>query len=696
MKTQTLVLSFLVMTSCATSGADPYLWLEDIQGERSLNWVQERNSRDIPKLEAGALFESFKREALQILDSKERIAWPRTLGSWVYNFWQDEKNPRGVWRRVSKNEYLKPNPRWEIVVDVDSLARQENENWVWKGASCLAPRYERCMIHLSRGGKDATEVREFDLIRKEFVPDGFRLSEAKNRVDWIGPDLIFVGTDFGPDSMTDSGYPREVRIWKRGNPLSSSKRIFQAPKAYVSTGGTTIDRPEGQYRFVSASPNFFSEELYWMRDDDSLVRVGIPDDSSFYGVFQGQLLAKLRTAWSPAGREFPAGSLVSVPVEAIGTPRFDSSVQEVLIPDSRMSIGWVVDSSDAIWIGTLENVRGRVRRMTWSDSTWKSHPVSFEDHGSVWVIDSSPFSRDVFIRYESFLMPSTLFRAEGGGMPKKVKALPAYFDVSDLQVDQWEATSADGTRIPYFIIKKKSARLDGTNPTLLYGYGGFEVSQYPYYGAVMGKLWLERGGVYVVANIRGGGEFGPNWHQSALLENRQRAFDDFIAVGEDLISKKVTSPRHLGIMGGSNGGLLVGAVMVQRPELFNAVVCQVPLLDMLRYHRLLAGASWMAEYGDPDDPKMRPVLERYSPYQNVRPGVRYPEAFFFTSTQDDRVHPGHARKMVARMTEQGHSVYYYENTEGGHGGTTNNTQRARLSGMMYNYLFQKLGKTSGK
>ncbi len=669
---------------------DPYLWLEDVTGERAIAWVKEQNALSVRELEAAPGFATNRQRLLAILNSKDRIPGVVKYGRFYYNFWQDDTNPRGLWRRTTLAEYRKPAPDWEIVLDLDRLAADEKENWVWKGANVLEPDYDRCLVSLSRGGGDATVYREFDLTRKEFVADGFKLPEAKSDVDWRNRDILYVGTDFGPGSLTKSGYPRLVKEWKRGTPLSDAQIVFEGKEDDVSTAARVQHDHGHIYELVTRAVTFFTDETFLRRSND-WVRIDKPADAEV-NTFGDQLLLRLRSDWTLNGRTYPAGALLAADFGAY--LRGDRRLTALFEPTVRTSLAGISDTKNYLLLTELDNVRSRPYLLRFTDGQWQRTPLEAPAFGTVNVdgIDANE-SDDYFMTVTDFLTPSSLyFGVAGEPGRERLKTLPAFFNTNGLEIQQFEATSRDGTRVPYFQVSRKGIRLDGRQPTLLYGYGGFEISMQPRYSAGVGAAWLERGGVYVLANIRGGGEFGPRWHNAARKENRQRAYDDFIAVAEDLIARKVTSPGHLGIEGGSNGGLLMGVMLTERPDLFGAVVCQVPLLDMRRYNKLLAGASWMDEYGDPDKPEDWAYIRKYSPYQNVVSGRKYPRVLFTTSTRDDRVHPGHARKMVARMKEQGHDVLYYENIEGGHGGAANNAQRAYMEALAYTFLWKELNR----
>ncbi len=668
------------------TSSDPYLWLEDIAGKKALDWVKKQNLATVEKFEDEVGFQQTFERLRKILDSKDRIPYPSKYNEYVYNFWRDAEHPRGIYRRTTQAEFRKDNPAWETVLDLDELGKLEGENWVFKGIDLLYPDYHRAMVQLSRGGADATVSREFDLQKKAFVKDGFQLPESKMNIAWMDTDTLFVSTDFGPGSLTESGYPRFVKIWKRGTPLHQAKTIYKADTSSVFAFGQRWFSRHGHLDVILDLKTFFSTEKYLLQSD-KLVKLDIPADSDIVGYFKKQLLLKLRTPWKVAGKTFKKGSLIIGSVQNIlsDKPNFELLIE----PSERMSIGNVATTKDTVLVTVLDNVVGKLFQFARSKKgQWQRTSIPVEDNGTISVFNTDEKSNDFYMSFESFLTPDTLFWVSG--KTEKIKSLPAFFDSSPYRVHQYQTASKDGTLIPYFVVMRKDLKSDGNNPTLLYGYGGFQISLAPRYSGASG-LWLEKGGIYVQANIRGGGEFGPTWHQAALKKNRHKAFEDFIAVAEDLIRRKLTSPQKLAIAGGSNGGLLVGAVMTMRPDLFKAVVCAVPLLDMKRYNKLLAGASWEAEYGDPDDPDMWNVIKKYSPYHNVKKGIQYPAILLHTSTRDDRVHPGHARKMTALMKQQGHkNVYYYENIEGGHAGAADNRQHAYMRALSETFLYTQL------
>ncbi len=672
----------------AEPAADPFLWLEEVEGAKALEWVEAHNKISTNKLEAHSAFQEIYEKNLEIYNSKERIPGVSQMGDYLYNFWRDDTHVRGIWRRTSLSEYKKTEPDWETILDLDELARQEDENWVYKGVDCLYPDYRRCFFRLSRGGADATVVREFDIEDKAFVKDGFYLPEAKNYLAWIDEDTVFVGTDFGEGSLTDSGYPKIVKQWQRGTPLDKATTVFEGEDSDVYNYGYTINRDGKKYRIVGQADSFFTSSIFWQKDG-GLTPLPIPKDADLISILHGQALVQLKSDWQLGDKTFPQGALIAAPVESLTGKQPNFRI--LMVPDAKSSIERVHTTQDHVLVNTLNNVSSELLQFSYREGRWQQSAIALPKLGSLSVSGTSDSSNNFFVSYENFLTPDSLYRVSGDGKKiEKLKSLPEFFDGDKFSAKQHFATSKDGTRIPYYQVMSKGMKHDSSNPTLLYGYGGFEVSRTPNYSATTGTAWLEQGGVYVVANIRGGGEFGPAWHQAALKQNRHKAFEDFIAVAEELIARKVTSPEHLGIYGGSNGGLLVGSVFVMRPDLFNAVVCAVPLLDMQRFNKLLAGASWMAEYGDPDKPEDWEYIRGYSPYHNVSKDADYPLVFFKTSTRDDRVHPGHARKMVAKMEAQGHEVLYYENTEGGHAGAANNIQTAYSNALTYTYLLDRL------
>jgi prolyl oligopeptidase len=666
---------------------DPYLWLEDIEGEQALEWAEARNEESLAVLQNLPEYQPLYDKNLAVYDSKESIPYPNIQGNFLYNFWRDAENERGLWRRTTVEEYGKEEPRWESLLDLDALAKAEDENWIWHGTDCLHPDYQRCLISLSRGGADADVTREFDIPSKQFVDDGFYLPESKGGAIFIDIDTVLGGTNFGEGTMTESGYPRITRLWKRGTPLSEAETLYEGSKEDVGVFPILIHTSEKDYPMVVVAPTFFSNDYYLLRDGE-LKKLDIPADAEVETIFHNQVLISLKSDWERDGKTWKQGMLVSIDMDEL--LQGEGNVSVVVEPDSRSAISGVRRTRDMVLINRMEDVRNRLDAYSLVDGNWTQRPIDAPSMGRIGVVTTSEDSNFFYFTYTDFLTPTTLYQAEGISKPGVAKSLPSFFDASPYKVEQHFVKSKDGTRVPYFLVSAKEIKPNGKNPTLIYAYGGFEVSMRPSYSATIGMDWLEHGGVYVLANIRGGGEYGPAWHRVAQRENRQKSYDDFFAVAEDVIDKKITSPSHLGIRGGSGGGLLVGMLFTQRPELFNAVVCQVPLLDMKRYNKLLAGASWVEEYGDPDKPEDWAWLQNYSPYHNLDPDKTYPRVFFTTSTRDDRVHPAHARKMVAKMNAMGKPNLYYENIEGGHGGAANNRQQAKVQALIYTYLINEL------
>jgi prolyl oligopeptidase len=672
------------------SDDDPFLWLEDIEGEAALAWVARQNAHTLAVLEGDPRFAGLYRAALDVLTAADRIPYPAFLGERLANFWQDETHVRGLWRETSLGSFLTPEPAWRTLLNIDALAAREGRGWVFHGAPSLPPEHRRALVSLSDGGKDAAEQREFDIAAGEFVSGGFFLPEGKQSAVWLDADTLLVARDWGPGTMTRSGYPFVLKRLDRFLPLERAVEIFRGSPEDVSIGASVLRDPDGTVRgiLINRRIGFFDSEWHLLGATGP-IRLSVPARASFRGFVVGQMIFSLEEAWD--GNGIPAGALVSLDLAAcLAEPRNTVPVL-VVAPGAREAIEDVATTRSLLLVTLYRNVRGGAVAYRFDGGRWIGETLKLPEHVSVDLVARSDRDERAFLDVASYLLPNTLYLADAAAATAEVvKSLPPRFDTADLAVEQLEAVSADGTSVPYFVVRQESLPLDGSAPTLLYGYGGFQVSLTPSYSGALGKLWLERGGVYAVANIRGGGEFGPDWHRAALKRDRIRAFEDFIAVAEDLIRRKITSRRRLGAMGGSNGGLLMGAMLTRRPELFHAVVIQVPLLDMLRYHHLLAGASWMAEYGDPDKPGEAEVLRRISPYHNLQPGVHYPEPLFVTSTKDDRVHPGHARKMAAKMAAMGLSYFYYENVEGGHAAAATLQERARRHALEFTYLTRKL------
>jgi prolyl oligopeptidase len=683
-----------VIDASPESAEDPFLWLEDVLGEESLDWVRAENKRTLGVLESDPRFSELEARALAIYNATDKIVYADRYGREMHDLWRDEANVRGVWRKTPVEAYAAGAPLWETVLDIDALAEKEGRNWVYKGRDCLIAA-SRCMVRLSDGGTDSVILREFDVEKRQFVEGGFETPDSKQWVAWVDEDTLMIATGFGEGSYNTSGYPRQIRLWHRGTPLKEARLLFEGPASDAIEAPLVSHRDDGTHALVMQIPRFFSETLHLVNEDGSLSKLALPEDVSFQGFMGSRLIALLRSKWSTGTQSIPGGSVISVDLTDLVEGNPEVSLQLIYSPDDVSSVEDVTVTRDKVYISILSNVTGKLLAANAVEGEWALEKVDLPASGSLSVRAADDSANDVFVSFESFLQPETLYRVMDDGEIHVVQALPERFDASGFVAEQKFATSADGTGIPYFMIRPRGLEFDGERPTLLYAYGGFELSSTPGYTYPIGNSpnmtsWLEAGGTLVVANIRGGGEFGPKWHQAALKENRQAAFDDMIAVAEDLIETGLTSPRRLGAMGRSNGGLLMGAMFTQRPDLFTAIVCGVPLLDMMRYHTLLAGASWMAEYGNPDIPEEAAYISEYSPYQKMGEKEAYPEVLFYSSTRDDRVHPGHGRKMAAKMRELGHSFLYYENIEGGHAGSSDLQQRAFMDSLQLTYLMQKL------
>ncbi len=689
MKKQSITLLIIAfMTSNLFAQDDKYLWLEEVENPKALEWVDGWNKKSLAEIKGNNNYQAIYEKNLEIYNSNERIADPQIIGKYIYNFWQDKDHERGIWRRTTLKSYLTGSPEWEILLDIDKLSEKDGIKWVYKGASALYPEYKRFMVSLSKGGGDAVVWKEFDTETKTFIIGGFELPEAKGGVSWVDENTLFVSTDFG-NGMTTSGYPKEVRLWKRGTPLSNAEKVFEGKETDMSVSAFAYHTKNKAYRIVSQRTSFYTGDTYLM-ENGKLIKAELPDDIELTAILNNQVILQLKSNWKTGGKTWKQGAVVSIDYNDLIQNKINLKL--IVLPDDRSSVTSVAVTKNALLINMLNNVKSELYKFTLKNE-WEKEMIKTPELGNITMGSTDDESENYFFYFTNFLEPSTLYLGNSAsGEIKKIKSLPVFFPTDKYQVQQFEAISKDGTKIPYFVVSNKNIKYNSNNPTLLYAYGGFEIPQLPGYNAVMGNAWLEKGGVYVLANIRGGGEFGPKWHQAGLRENRQRVYDDFHAVAENLVERKITQPKKLGIFGGSNGGLLVGVAYTQRPDLYGAVVCAVPLLDMKRYNKLLAGSSWMAEYGNPDIPEEWEYISKYSPYQNIKPGMNYPEVFFTTSTRDDRVHPGHARKAVAKMDELGYKVYYFENTEGGHAGASTNEQRAQMYSLIYTYLNMKLMK----
>ncbi|GAA3745076.1 prolyl oligopeptidase family serine peptidase [Plantactinospora mayteni] len=668
---------------------DEFRWLEALSSTEVTAWVRARNAETRDALADDPSFGALSAELRQVLDAADRVPFVHWDGTYLYNLWKDEGHPRGLWRRTTIDEYRRAEPNWEVLLDVDALAAAEGEPWTWQGAIAQRPGHRRCLIRLARGGSDASVVREFDLTDRAFVPDGFTLPEAKSDVGWIDADHIYVGTDFGPGSLTASGYPRIVKRWRRGTPLAEATVVHQGRDDDVSVYAVHDPTPGFVRDFLGRRLDFFRREEFLRTVDGELVRIDVPEDAET-DVHREWLLIALRSDWAIGDRTYAAGTVLVTRLDRFLAGERDLTV--VFAPGPESAPGRHAWTRGHLILSSLVDVRSRTEVLTPGPDGWRRTPlletVGPEEERHVVIVDTNPEHSDEYLLASTgFLTPTALHHGTVGGPAETLKRDPAFFDPAGMAVRQLHARSADGTRVPYFLVSPPG---EPTGPTLLTGYGGFEMAWTPSYSGIIGRGWLARGGSYVVANIRGGGEYGPRWHRAALRENRLRAYEDFAAVATDLVDRGITIPARLGIEGGSNGGLLMGVMLTRFPELFGAVVARVPLFDMRRYHLLLAGASWMAEYGDPDDEADWAFLREYSPYHNVRPGREYPPVLLVTSSRDDRVHPGHARKMAARMRGYGYDVSYYENIEGGHGAAADNAQLAFKWALMLRFLWRRL------
>lgn len=687
----------------AAGAPDPYQWLEPVESPAALRWVKRQDNLTARRLSRAPEYNALYRAALTALDSASRLSEVTSHGGYLYNFWRDAAHPRGIFRRTAPAEFRQAAPRWQTVLDLDALAQSEHEPWAFGGVTWLPGDPHRCLILLSRGGGDAVEVREFDLDQLAFVPGGFLLPLAKASVSWAGPDALLVATNFGPGTLTTSGYPRIVKLWRRGTPLSAAQTLHVGSATSVAVSGRRLVSRDGDIDLITEQRTFWKAR-HWQLLDGRLLPLAIPETATVVDAYDGRLVLWLKRDWSFAGCRFPAGAVV------VASPRLlrggAGGIDLVVAPTPTRVVTGVDATPTGLLVTLLDDVRGRLRRYVPTDAGWTGERVELPDNGTVTVVSTDRDTGDAYLRFESFLTPPTLYflpgreRAATGAalVPTQVKAEAPAFDGSRFAVRQFWATSADGTRIPYFVVGPKNLPHNGANPVWMFSYGGFGVPLTPTYSGsyehlagAYGPLWLERGGVFVLANIRGGGEFGPAWHQAAMRQNRFKAFQDFEAVARDLVARRITSPAHLGIEGRSNGGLLVASTMLRHPELYGAVVCGSPLLDMRRYTKLLAGPSWIAEYGNPDVPADWAYLSKYSPYQNVHAGMKLPPILFYTSTRDDRVDPAHARKMAAKMEALGYRVDYDENTEGGHEASVTNQELATRLAETFTFLWQHVG-----
>jgi prolyl oligopeptidase len=673
---------------------DPRVWLEEVEGERALEWVEGQNDRTFERLREDERYQGLYDQALAIYQSEDRIPYGAYYGGYVWNFWQDAENTHGLWRRTSLDSYLSETPEWDVVLDLDALSESEDRNWVWRGANCLAPDYDRCMLTLSDGGSDAAVRREFDISDRSFVEGGFETPDAKGGVSWVDENTLLVGLATSEEDSTDSGYPSVSYRWERGTDLADATEVVRGDREDVGLFAFRAEDSDGTvYMMASEADTFYDTTWWYLPAEGEPMALPLPSKSDIQDLYQGELVFTVNEEWTPVegGETYPQGALLSFTMADFVATGELPAVKTVYVPGPRESLGNVGATRSALLVAIDENVVGGLEAFHYADGHWSSDTVPVPDNMTIGLGATNTHEDIAFMNAEGFLTPDSLYMVNAAELTvEQIKSIPDRFDTEGLVVEQHEVASTDGTMIPYFVVRREDVPMDGTTPTLLYAYGGFQVSIRPSYSGSRGQLWLENGGAYVVANIRGGGEFGPAWHQAGLKMHRQRIYDDLISVAEDLHDRGLTSPRHLGVYGGSNGGLLTGVMYTQRPDLWNAVVSAVPLLDMLRYNQLLAGASWMGEYGDPSDPDEGAFLRSISPYHNVDANGEYPEIYLFTSTQDDRVHPGHARKFAHLLSEVGHDYLYYENTAGGHSAAANLEETARRDALLYTFLMQKL------
>lgn len=675
---------------------DPYIWLEEIQGERALAKVDQWNADTEAVLTARAEYPLAKAWARQILDDTRQIAMPDAIqGDMVTNLWRDADNPRGLWRIASLDSYLAGTPEWRTLIDVDKLGEDEGQSWVWHGANCLAPEYTRCLVSLSPGGTDADVVREFDITTGAFVKGGFTLPEAKSNVAWFDENTLFVGTDEGPGSLTESGYPRLVKLWERGTDFAQARLIAEGQQTDISMNGFSVLDGETRYRFVRRGPDFWTGEYSLVAEDGATTALPLPVDAEFEAVLDGYVIAKLNSALdTPAGTEQP-GALLAWSLDDVQRGR-DAAPFAVFRPSETQAVEQVAASENKLWVKVLDDVSGKLIELTPDATGWTERAMDLPANSTIQIAETSGAGDTAFVTVENMLTPPTLYAVPSEGAPQAIASEPAQFDASKFTVEQKFATSKDGTKVPYYLVRPAGA--EGPLPTLIHAYGGFRAAQTPKYltaepyrSGPLGLFWVESGNAYVLANIRGGGEYGPRWHEDALREKRQNSFDDFHAVADDLVANRLADPGRIAASGRSNGGVLVGAVANQRPDLYGAIISGSPLIDMKRYNKLLAGASWMAEYGNPDVPEDWAFMREWSPYQNMRDSADVPAAFYYLSTLDDRVHPGHARKAAAKHEAWGQTFYYHEYREGGHSVGSDHEEDAKRAALLLAYLNREIG-----
>ncbi len=694
----------LTINSCSLKSNTPsdplskdLSYLEEIESPQVRRFAEVENVLSVARLKTDPLFPVIEKEILDVVTAKDKLPAIYFHDGQLYQFWQDQVHVRGQLKRIPIADFNAHKTNWEVVLDLDDIAKNENKNWVWKSLTCYKKNDRMCLVFLSNGGKDAITAREYDLGKKEFVKDGFYFPESKSQFEWYDENTLLWTDGTNPNKLTTSGYPQTLKFIKRGQKLDEATIITDVPKDYMMIDSWMVADQDKMHFIVYKLVSFYEYEVYYLADlaTQKLVKIPIPKDAEVRTIFKDQVLFTVKSDYTVNGKTVPPGTLLSFPLFSLQNIK-DPEI--VFLPSQTEVLQSTTKNKDQLWIAALNDVKRTLIPVDRVDNRWVvgkfSHGLSGHNNGNWSVFAIDPYSNKTYFSYTDFLTPTQVYYTDSAQNAKLklkfIQASPERFNAKNFTSQQFKVKSKDGTLIPYFIVHSKNLKYDGKNPVLQYGYGGFEAAMTPYYLGVPGKVWLSRGNVYVLANIRGGGEYGPSWHKAALGANRQKAFDDFIAVSEDLIKRKITSPEHLGIMGGSNGGLLTSVMLTQRPDLYGAVVSEVPLANMIRFNKLLAGASWQAEYGNPDIPADREVLMKYSPLHNIKPNAKYPEAFFITSTKDDRVHPAHARQMVTRLKQMGYPVMYYENIDGGHGRAANLKEYATMLGMEYTYLFQKL------
>lgn len=685
----------LLITACQSSpkASDSDLWLEEINSPRALEYVKNASSQTLSYLKSSKRYDETYQESAQILNTPDKLLSIKIVNGKVYNFWETENNLKGIWRRTSLTDFKSKNPQWELLLDIGELAKNENKNWTWEGSEINPLDPTRALIRLSDGGSDASEIREFDLLKKEFVPNGFFLPLSKGYMTWKDRDHVFVSPAQTKSQVTESGYPRTVRLLKRGEDILNSPVILEARAQDMNVRASVAHRPEGSYTILRQILNFY-EYNTWVINSNG-IKVKVPfQDARLYGIFKDKLIIALQSPFE----EIKAGSLIALRFDKLlgENPEILPGDCEILFaPTLSTALENVILTKNYLLPVISTNTLPALYRVKESPlKTWTLEQIKITGSPLVSRVIPEEGTDEILIYAQDILTPTQIIHTKLNRQSVKndtLFELKPFFDAKKYQYSRYETLSEDGTTIPYFVIAPRNLTLNSQNPTLLYGYGGFRISLAPdSYNPLLGKTWLEKGGVYVIANIRGGGEFGPDWHKSAIKMNKIKSYQDFASVARDLTKRHITTKDKLALFGGSNGGLLVGATMVLYPDLAKAIIAEVPLLDMLRYHKLLAGASWMAEYGNPDNQTEADYILRYSPYQNVKQETAYPSMLLITSTRDDRVHPGHARKMYKKMSDQGHEVYLYENSNGGHKRASDLEQKALLNTIKMTFLFEKL------